>query len=105
MEARKSGTSQASVSELIIGGIAPADMMVMVANLSLIIGTVLFQAVTTAEKSGLCPLFGLPGAIMMFKCPSVNTNACVNDVDCEGSKKCCSEYCVNKCRDPGDELS
>ncbi|XP_073480905.1 uncharacterized protein [Aquarana catesbeiana] len=55
------------------------------------------------EKSGQCPYVGLPGTFMLFKCPSVNTTACVNDVDCEGHQKCCSELCVNKCRDPVGE--
>ncbi|XP_077345422.1 uncharacterized protein LOC143989233 isoform X4 [Lithobates pipiens] len=57
------------------------------------------------EKSGQCPHVGPPGTFMLFKCPSVNTTACVNDVDCEGHQKCCSELCVNKCQDPVGELT
>ncbi|KAM5165319.1 WAP four-disulfide core domain protein 8-like isoform 2-T2 [Mantella aurantiaca] len=51
------------------------------------------------EKSGYCPHVGPPGT-MLYKCFSVNKTACKNDGDCKGRQKCCSEACINKCRDP-----
>ncbi|XP_040203981.1 auswaprin-a-like [Rana temporaria] len=71
-----------------------------VGALSVLLGIILLQAVSSAEKSGLCPYVGVPNTIMLFRCLSVNDTVCKNDEDCEGQQKCCSESCVNRCRDP-----
>ncbi|XP_040203977.1 antileukoproteinase-like [Rana temporaria] len=54
----------------------------------------------SAGKSGQCPHVGPPNTVIRFKCLSVNKTICKEDKDCEGRQKCCSELCVNKCRDP-----
>ncbi|XP_073480890.1 antileukoproteinase-like [Aquarana catesbeiana] len=68
--------------------------------LSVFLGIILLQELSSAEKSGQCPHVGPPNTVMYYKCLSVNTAACKEDEDCKGRKKCCSERCINKCRDP-----
>ncbi|XP_040203970.1 WAP four-disulfide core domain protein 8-like isoform X1 [Rana temporaria] len=53
-----------------------------------------------AEKSGQCPHVGIPNTHARFVCLKINQTACKTDEDCGGQQKCCSEYCVNKCKEP-----
>ncbi|XP_077341360.1 uncharacterized protein LOC143986826 [Lithobates pipiens] len=53
-----------------------------------------------SEKNGQCPHVGIPNTHAFFVCRKINTTACKTDEECGGQQKCCSEYCVNKCKDP-----
>ncbi|XP_040203979.1 whey acidic protein-like isoform X2 [Rana temporaria] len=68
--------------------------------LSVLLGIILLQAESSAEKSGQCPHVGAPNSVKLFKCPSLDKTTCKEDEHCGGRQKCCSELCVNKCRDP-----
>ncbi|XP_040203983.1 perlwapin-like isoform X2 [Rana temporaria] len=68
-------------------------MKVMVISLSLLMGAVVFPAVT-ADKPGYCP-----GLTNLCTLGGPSLNECETDQDCEGEKKCCKQ-CWKKCGDP-----
>ncbi|XP_077346509.1 WAP four-disulfide core domain protein 12-like [Lithobates pipiens] len=65
--------------------------------LSILLGIILLQAVSFAEKSGQCPYYKMNEVV---RCGPFNTTACKIDEDCEGLQKCCRELCTFKCQNP-----
>ncbi|XP_040203976.1 omwaprin-a-like [Rana temporaria] len=65
--------------------------------LSVLLGIILLQAASSAEKSGQCPYNKMNALVF---CGTFDKTACNTDENCEGQQKCCRELCKYKCQEP-----